>query len=130
MKLWKKKKDKTEEKYNQLIHLQLREKRFSRQFYDQAHMLETQRNPKEYIRWLWNGTFSYRYTQLITFESDEYNTALAKNLDEEERLIEAGFEYVRFSDKEEAAIYRKRKWKKSLGIIGSVYGLKQSLVLQ
>jgi hypothetical protein len=49
------------------------------------------------------------YTQLITFESDEYNTALAKTLDEEEKLVKAGFEFVRFSDKEEVAIYRKRK---------------------
>jgi len=49
------------------------------------------------------------YTQLITFESDEYNTALAKTLDDEEKLIKAGFEFVRFSDKEEVAIYRKRK---------------------
>ena len=28
---------------------------------------------------------------------------------EEKKLIEAGFDYVRYSDKDEVAIYRKRK---------------------
>ncbi len=49
------------------------------------------------------------YTQLINFESDEWNVAHAKDLDEESKLIEAGFEYVRYSDRDEVAIYRKRK---------------------
>jgi hypothetical protein len=49
------------------------------------------------------------YTQLITFESNEFNTTLAENLDEEEALNKAGFDFVRFSGKEEVAIYRKRK---------------------
>jgi len=30
-------------------------------------------------------------------------------LEEEGKLIEAGFEYVRYSEKDEVAIYRKRK---------------------
>jgi hypothetical protein len=39
--------------------------------------------------------------------SDTY--ARAKNLEEESKLIEAGFEYVRYSERDEVAIYRKRK---------------------
>jgi len=49
------------------------------------------------------------YTHLISFESDEWHVAYAKNLKEEEKLIEAGFEYVRYSKKDDVAIYRKRK---------------------
>jgi integrase len=49
------------------------------------------------------------YTQLINFESDEWHVAHAKNIGEESKLIEAGFEYVRYSDKDQVAIYRKRK---------------------
>lgn len=49
------------------------------------------------------------YTQLITFESDEYNTALAKTIDEEDKLIKAGFEFIRYHEKEEIVLYRKRK---------------------
>jgi integrase len=49
------------------------------------------------------------YTQLINFESDEWHVAHAKDLQEESKLIEAGFEYVRYSDKDSVAIYRKRK---------------------
>ena len=49
------------------------------------------------------------YTHLINFESDEWHAAHATNLDEENKLIEAGFEYVRYSNKDEEAIYRKRK---------------------
>jgi hypothetical protein len=33
----------------------------------------------------------------------------ARNLEEETKLIEAGFEYVRYSEKDQVAIYRKRK---------------------
>jgi integrase len=49
------------------------------------------------------------YTQLISYKSDEWNVAHARNLEEESKLIEAGFEYVRYSEKDEVAIYRKRK---------------------
>jgi hypothetical protein len=49
------------------------------------------------------------YTHLINFESDEWHVAHARNLEEESKLIEAGFEYVRYSDKDSVAIYRKRK---------------------
>lgn len=49
------------------------------------------------------------YTHLLNFENDEWNVAYAQNLEEESKLIEAGFEYVRFSDRDAVAIYRKRK---------------------
>jgi hypothetical protein len=49
------------------------------------------------------------YTQLINFESDDWHVAHAKNLEEESKLIEAGFEHVRYSEKDQVAIYRKRK---------------------
>ena len=45
----------------------------------------------------------------IDFESDEWHVSYAKNLLEEKKLIEAGFEYVRYSAKDAVAIYRKRK---------------------
>jgi hypothetical protein len=32
-----------------------------------------------------------------------------KTLEEEDKLIKSGFEFVRYNDKEEVAIYRKRK---------------------
>lgn len=49
------------------------------------------------------------YTHLINFESDEWHVAHARTLEEENKLIEAGFEYVRYSERDEVAIYRKRK---------------------
>ena len=49
------------------------------------------------------------YTHLINFERDDYHVAFAKTLEEEKELIEAGFEFVRYSEKDEVAIYRKRK---------------------
>jgi len=49
------------------------------------------------------------YTQLINFESDEWHVAHSRNLEEESKLIETGFEYVRYSEKDQVAIYRKRK---------------------
>jgi hypothetical protein len=49
------------------------------------------------------------YTQLINFESDEGHVADARNLEEENELIQAAFEYVRYSEKEEVATYRRRE---------------------
>jgi len=40
---------------------------------------------------------------------EEYHVAHAKSLNEENKLIEAGFEYVRYSEKHEVAIYKKPK---------------------
>jgi len=45
----------------------------------------------------------------MNFENGEWHVAHARNLDEENKLIEVGFDYVRYSDKDEVAIYRKRK---------------------
>jgi len=48
------------------------------------------------------------YTNPIDFENDNWHVAHAKTLEEETKLIEAGFEHVRYSEKDEVAIYRKR----------------------
>jgi integrase len=34
------------------------------------------------------------YTQLVNFEDDDYHSATAKNIEEAQKLIETGFEYV------------------------------------
>jgi hypothetical protein len=47
------------------------------------------------------------YTQLVTFESDEYHSAVAETIDDAEKLIEAGFEYVCIH--EGTMLFRKRK---------------------
>ncbi|MDR2204115.1 MAG: tyrosine-type recombinase/integrase [Nitrososphaerota archaeon] len=47
------------------------------------------------------------YTQLINFESDEYHSATAKTVQEAQKLIETGFEYVCSFD--DIKVFRKRK---------------------
>jgi len=47
------------------------------------------------------------YTQLISFESDEFHSATAKTVQEAQKLIEAGFEYV--CEFDEIRVFRKRK---------------------
>jgi integrase len=47
------------------------------------------------------------YTHLINFEGDEFHTATAKTLKEDEELLKAGFEYV--TERDDVKIYRKRK---------------------
>jgi integrase len=47
------------------------------------------------------------YTQLVTFESNDYHSATAKNTDEAKKLIEVGFEYV--CTHEGLMLFRKRK---------------------
>jgi hypothetical protein len=48
------------------------------------------------------------YTQLIEFEGDDkYYSAVAHNLEEAQKLIEIGFEYV--CDHENMMLFRKRK---------------------
>lgn len=49
------------------------------------------------------------YNHLINFEIDQWHVFHARNREEENRLIEAGFEYVRYSEKDQVAIYRKSK---------------------
>jgi hypothetical protein len=47
------------------------------------------------------------YTHLINFESDEYNSAVAKTIDEAKSLVEAGFEYV--CTHNDTMLFKKRK---------------------
>jgi integrase len=47
------------------------------------------------------------YTQLISFESDEYYSAVARNVEEARKLLEEGFEYV--CQKDGIILFRKRK---------------------
>lgn len=47
------------------------------------------------------------YTQLVNFENDEFYSANAKTVEETQKLIEAGFEYV--CNFEEIKLFRKRK---------------------
>ena len=48
------------------------------------------------------------YTQLVTFESDEYYSSTAKTTKEAKELLEAGFEYV-FTTPQDVMLFRKRK---------------------
>ena len=48
-----------------------------------------------------------RYTQLIDFQSEDYTSAVAKNVNEASKLIESGFEYVTTFDN--LMLFRKRK---------------------
>jgi len=47
------------------------------------------------------------YTQLVTFESDEYHVKTSESLDEDKELIQAGFEPM--TERDGVKIYRKRK---------------------
>jgi hypothetical protein len=47
------------------------------------------------------------YTQLINFESDEYHSATATTVQDAQKLVEAGFEYV--CNFNEVKVFRKRK---------------------
>ena len=47
------------------------------------------------------------YAQLVNFESDEYTSAVAKNIQEAQKLIESGFEFV--TTFEGLLLFRKRK---------------------
>jgi hypothetical protein len=48
------------------------------------------------------------YTQLIDFHDDEYHSAVAKTVEEGQKLVEAGFEYVCGFD-DGIRLFRKRK---------------------
>jgi integrase len=47
------------------------------------------------------------YTQLVQFESDEYHSATAENLNDAKKLIEGGFEYV--CTYQDTMLFKKRK---------------------
>lgn len=48
------------------------------------------------------------YTQLVSFESDDYHSATAKTTEETEQLVEAGFEYV-CTTPQDVMVFRKHK---------------------
>jgi len=47
------------------------------------------------------------YTQLVNFENDDYHSATAKTIEEAQKLIETGFEYVYTHDN--IMLFRRRK---------------------
>jgi hypothetical protein len=47
------------------------------------------------------------YTQLVSFENDQYYSVVAKNIADAQKLVEQGFEFVCQID--EANLFRKRK---------------------
>ena len=47
------------------------------------------------------------YTQLIQYEGDDYHSAVAEDIDEAKKLVEAGFEYV--CTHESQMLFRKPK---------------------
>jgi integrase len=47
------------------------------------------------------------YTQLVSFEGNEYHVKASKTLEEDEELLKAGFEYV--TERDNVKIYRRRK---------------------
>jgi hypothetical protein len=47
------------------------------------------------------------YTQLMKFDSDEYTSTVATNIDESRKLIEYGFDYV--TEIDGIKLFRKRK---------------------
>ena len=49
------------------------------------------------------------YTQIVSFESNEFIPRRAKSREEEDALIKAGFEFVRYNHANREAIYRKLK---------------------
>jgi hypothetical protein len=47
------------------------------------------------------------YTQMVSFENDEYHSSVAKTMEEAQKLVEQGFEFVCQIDG--ATLFRKRK---------------------
>lgn len=47
------------------------------------------------------------YTHLVNFRSDDYTSAVAKDINEAQKLVESGFEYVTTFDS--LMLFRKRK---------------------
>ena len=48
------------------------------------------------------------YTHLIDFEVEEYTSRIAKNIEEAQKLVDVGFEFV-CDYSEEGKLFRKRK---------------------
>jgi len=49
------------------------------------------------------------YMHLAKFEPTEYDTAYARTIKEEDEFLKAGFDFIRYNEKEQVAIYRRRK---------------------
>jgi hypothetical protein len=49
------------------------------------------------------------YTHLTEFKPEECTIRRPRTSKEEDELLEAGFQYVRYDDKDQCPIYRKRK---------------------
>jgi hypothetical protein len=47
------------------------------------------------------------YTQLISFETDEYHSAVVRTVEEARKLLETGFDYV--CQKDDLMLFKKRK---------------------
>jgi hypothetical protein len=47
------------------------------------------------------------YSHLVNFRSDDYTSAVAKDINEAQKLVESGFEYVTTFDS--LMLFRKRK---------------------
>jgi len=47
------------------------------------------------------------YTQLVSFEGDDFHSAVAETVEEAQKLIETGFEYV--CTHNDTMLFRKRK---------------------
>ena len=47
------------------------------------------------------------YIQLVSFEKDHYHSATAKNVEEVQKLVESGFEYV--CEVNDVKVFRKPK---------------------
>ena len=47
------------------------------------------------------------YTRLVTFKNEDYLTATSDSIEEDEKLMQTGFEYV--TERDGVKIYRKRK---------------------
>jgi hypothetical protein len=50
------------------------------------------------------------YTQLVSFESDDYHSATAKTTEDARKLVETGFEFI-CTTPENIMLFRKRKQK-------------------
>ena len=48
------------------------------------------------------------YTQIVNFESDEYNSKTAKTTKEAAELVKSGFEYI-CTTPQDVMLFRKRK---------------------
>jgi len=54
-----------------------------------------------------------KYTQLVNWETpDFWIVKRPQTTAEEDKLIEAGFEYVRYDERNQCPLYKKRKWVK------------------